>query len=89
MCELRMLHRKVPGINRITENHGLRWFFPFVHPERQASDKVNKSEEPASFMRVSFVKGDDRDICLLRIKVWSYDSQLYALTDPSISILTS
>ena len=48
--------------------HGLSFFFPFVHPERQSSDKVHGSEEPVSYMKASFVKGNDRDNGLLRIK---------------------
>jgi hypothetical protein len=31
-------------------------FFAFVHPERQASDKVHKSEEPVSFFFVRVAK---------------------------------
>ena len=42
--------------------------FSFVHSERQVSDRVHKSEEPVSFVSVSFVKGDDTDNRLPRIK---------------------
>ena len=42
--------------------------FSFVHLERQVSDRVHKSEEPVSFVSVSFVKGDGTDNCLSRIK---------------------
>ena len=47
--------------------HGLRYFFHLCIL-RQESDKVHESEEPVSYMKISFVKGDDRDNCLLRIK---------------------
>jgi len=65
-------------------------FFPFAHPERQASDtKVHKSEEPVSFVKVSFVKGDDRDKRLPRIKDVVIPPiiivTVYALTDSEIS----
>ena len=45
--------------------------FSFVHSERQVSDRVHKSEEPVSFVSVSFVtfvKGNDTDNRLPRIK---------------------
>ena len=57
------------------------------------SDRVPKSEEPVSFVSVSFVKGDDRDNRLPRIKDVVIPPiirfTVYALRDPSISILTS